>query len=529
MKKKLAIIGASTGQLSLCRKAMEMNLETFCFAWSEGAICKDYVDHFIPISIFNMDEIVQYCKEYQMDGVVSNASEATALVSSYVAEKLGKICTPYQTILNIQNKEYVRKITNGITGISKVNYTTGLVQDILSTFTMPYVLKPIKGAAKKGVNFIDETYLRRVCLSEDLKDATFIAEEYIEGQEYSIETISYRNQHKIIQITEKMGTGAPHFVELEHHQPAKLASSTFNKLNEIIPLILSSIGYINGAAHVEIKIDSQDNIYLIEVNPRGGGGEISSQLVQLSTGYDYLKAMIEVSLGNFSFPKENMLNNYAGIYFLCKQTEMLLKNFNLLDYQPWLIEKKGSYHNLHQSTSNRDRDGIIIYQWDNKIVLNEENIRIKNLSKMPNKYELGNEFINKIKEESCRSAQHIPDNWLDKILRYADILTYHHDDDDICGWFVLYCNDMQTLKAYCAGLHVLNKYRNKGIAHKLLQAAISICKLRRFKILSLYCNNPVAEKIYRKNGFKVINTQKVDKFGGELYSYLELDLTMSNN
>lgn len=522
MKKKLAIIGASTGQLPLCKKAKEMNLETFCFAWEKDAICKNVVDHFIPISIFEMDRIVELCKEYQIDGVVSNASEATALVVSYVAEKLGKTCTSYQALLRIQNKEYVRKITNEIFGLGKVSYTIGQVHEILSTFPTPYVLKPIKGAAKKGVNFVDESSVHNINIPEDIKDAIFMAEKYIEGQEYSIETISFRNQHKIVQITEKIGTGAPHFVELQHHQPGMLSDVASKKLIRLIPEILSSIGYINGAAHIEIKVDSNDNVFLIEVNPRGGGGEISSQLVQLSTGYDYLKAMIEISIGTFSLHQDSKQNNYAGIYFLCQQTKDLLKQFNFVDYQPWLIEKKGSCLNLHQSTSNRDRDGFIIYQWNSKIEPNEENIKIRNLSKMPNKYELGYKFLEEIKKESSQSTQYIPDDWLDKILTKAEVLTYY-DNDEICAWFVLYCNDYNTLKAYCAGLHVLNKYRNRGIANKLLQAAISICKLRKFNILSLYCNNPVAEKIYLKNGFKVIHTQEEEKYGGKMYSYLELE------
>ncbi|WP_154648177.1 hypothetical protein [Prevotella amnii] len=46
---KLAVIGASIGQYPLCLKARELGVETFCFAWEKGAICKDIVDHFYPI------------------------------------------------------------------------------------------------------------------------------------------------------------------------------------------------------------------------------------------------------------------------------------------------------------------------------------------------------------------------------------------------------------------------------------------------------------------------------------------------
>lgn len=80
MNKKIAIIGAATGQLPLCLKAKEMNLETYCFAWPKDAVCKEYVDHFVPVSIFEMDTIVDYCRKWDIDGVVSNASDATALV-----------------------------------------------------------------------------------------------------------------------------------------------------------------------------------------------------------------------------------------------------------------------------------------------------------------------------------------------------------------------------------------------------------------------------------------------------------------
>ena len=96
MKTKLAIIGAADGQLPLCLKAKEMGIETYCFAWPKGAVCKDYVDKFYPISIFEMDEIVKMCSEIGVSGVVSNASETTALVVNYVAEKLGLPCTPYE-------------------------------------------------------------------------------------------------------------------------------------------------------------------------------------------------------------------------------------------------------------------------------------------------------------------------------------------------------------------------------------------------------------------------------------------------
>ncbi len=366
MKKRLAVIGASTGQLPLCQKAHKMGLETFCFAWPKGAICKDYVDHFIPVSIFEMDEIVRYCREYGIDGIVSNASETTALVVSYVAEKLGKVCTPYESFIKIQNKEFVRRTTNALPLLSKVDYNIGLLDDVVSSTQPPYVLKPIKGAAKKGVNFVSGS-TANLLISDDLKDAVFIAEKYITGKEYSVESMSYNHQHEVIQITEKVGTGAPHFVELEHHQPAVLAIQVEDKIRKVIPLILSSIGFTNGASHTEIKVDEEDNIFLIEVNPRGGGDYISNNLIGLSTDYDYLKQLILVSLGMYEpVPAHNIA--YSGIYFLSAYTEHLLPYFEE-EMKEWMVIRERTGKGLTHSCSNYDRDGFILYCSNKKIIL----------------------------------------------------------------------------------------------------------------------------------------------------------------
>ena len=324
------------------------------------------MDHFIPVSIFEMDEIVQLAQEYKVDGVVSNASEATALVVAYVAEKLGKICTPYQTFLNIQNKEFVRRTTNAIPELGHVKVEVGKFDDLISAFSGPYVLKPLRGASKKGVNFVDET-TNNISVPDDLKEATFIAEQYITGKEYSVEAISFKNRHEVIQITEKIGTGAPHFVELEHHQPATLSSLVEKKIKNVIPQILSSIGFINGASHTEIKVDDKDDVYLIEVNPRGGGDYISNDLIGLSTDYDYLKQMILVALGQYeSVPVQNVA--YSGIYFLSAYTQRLLPYFDVPQAE-WMVMRTRTKGELTFSCSNYDRDGFIMYCSDKKIIL----------------------------------------------------------------------------------------------------------------------------------------------------------------
>jgi hypothetical protein len=65
--KTLAIIGASYLQRPLVEKAQEMGLRTICFAWAEGAVCKDLCDRFYPVSVTEKEEILRICRDEQID------------------------------------------------------------------------------------------------------------------------------------------------------------------------------------------------------------------------------------------------------------------------------------------------------------------------------------------------------------------------------------------------------------------------------------------------------------------------------
>lgn len=361
--KKIAIIGASEGQLLLVQKAKELGLYTICFAWEQGAVCKSYCDKFYPISIYDTDAIIDECRKLNVDGVISIASEETARVSSVIAENLGLNCTPTDTIISIQNKKKTRELTSNINGLSVPKIWSVAEKD---SITFPCIVKPIKGSSKRGVTY---------CKSKDqLEDAInyasshtseIIIEEFIGGQEYSVESLSYKGQHQIAQISLKINTGIPHFVEAEVHQPAPVSDELRNRIKTIVSEILTHVGYTNGASHVEIKVYN-DNIYLIEVNPRGAGDRTADTLVNLSTDCDFLAQAINIALDSY-VPHDIHNTAYSGILFLSKQTDYLEKYFNT-PYD-WIVECKRWNTSLSDSTTNYERDGYLIYHSLNPIKL----------------------------------------------------------------------------------------------------------------------------------------------------------------
>ena len=106
--KKLAIIGASYLQLPLVKKAKEMGLHTFCFAWEDGAICKNDADEFYPISIVEKERILGICHERRIDGVCTIASDVAAPTVAYITEKMGLVGNSYEAAVRANNKFQMR-------------------------------------------------------------------------------------------------------------------------------------------------------------------------------------------------------------------------------------------------------------------------------------------------------------------------------------------------------------------------------------------------------------------------------------
>ena len=121
-------------------------------------------------------------------------------------------------------------------------------------------------------------------------------EEYLDGPEVSVEVMVVDGKVHILQITDKITTGAPHFVEMGHTQPSQLPSETQQQIREVADIACKSLGIDKGPAHVEMKVTSRGPV-MIELGARMGGDNITTHLVPLSTGIDMVKATIMIALG----------------------------------------------------------------------------------------------------------------------------------------------------------------------------------------------------------------------------------------
>ena len=368
MKKKLAIIGASYLQQPVVEKAKRMGLTTICFAWEEGAVCKDLCDKFYPISIVDKESILKVCQEEKIDAITTIASDVAVLTVNYVAEKMGLIGNPNQYSLTATNKYLMRRcFMEHEVPSPKFSLTDGQVPEIVHSFTFPVIVKPTDRSGSRGVEKVIkmddlQQAIDRACKESFQKKA--VIEEFVDGREISVESISFKGKHYVLQITDKVTTEAPFFVELEHHQPSSLSDEIKDRIKQIVLNALNALHIQYGASHAELKITKDGDIRVIEIGARMGGDFIGSNLVQLSTGYDFLKGVIEVALGDFHEPQITE-HSYSGVYFLSEETKRLkpvIENWRKFN---GIVEANITDSELRHIECSGDRSGYLIYKSEN--------------------------------------------------------------------------------------------------------------------------------------------------------------------
>ena len=297
----LAIIGASYLQLPLIEKAKEMGYTTHVFAWAADDVGEKAADYFYPISITEMNEIAAKCEEIGINGICSIATDLGAVTVNYVANKLGLPGNSMEATYKCSNKHKMRKVfeENGDPSPKSilVDESTNLSEIKID---YPVIVKPTDRSGSRGIYKLESPEgleLKVKAAMEQGFEKLALIEEFVEGQEFSVEGITYLGQHHILAVTLKYTTGAPHFIETGHLEPAPVDAALYNKIEQVVTHALDSLGIENSASHSEIKIDGKGNIKIIEIGGRMGGDCIGSDLVQYSTGIDYVRAVIQVACG----------------------------------------------------------------------------------------------------------------------------------------------------------------------------------------------------------------------------------------
>ena len=372
--KTLAVIGASYLQMPLVRKAKDMGLRVICFAWAGGAVCAEECDKFYPISIIEKEKILEVCRQERVSGVTSIASDVAVPTIAYVTSELGLTGNSVESALRSTDKYEMRRALRdaGVPCPPFVEVSSADECEAAVGLHYPLIVKPVDRSGSMGVMEVDDVHELRAAVEKAIgcslgKKA--IVEECITGMhEISVEGLSWNGEYRILAMTDKVTTGKPHYVELAHHQPAHVDGDLRNRVEDAVRKGIAALGIRCGASHAELMITGTGEIFVTEIGARMGGDFIGSNLVELSTGVDFLKAVIDCALGEFTGLSRKSHADCAGVWFYAPETEWVRDVIrNHLEY-PEIVESELQHETAIELTRSADRSGYFIYAGSKRFV-----------------------------------------------------------------------------------------------------------------------------------------------------------------
>jgi carbamoyl-phosphate synthase large subunit len=315
-KKAIMIFGVGELQESIIKRAKAKGLFVVGIDPCADAVCRNEVDAFEVVGGQDYEGTLAVARKYNISAVVTAATDKPLVMMARVAKELGLPFYSEETA-QISTDKFRMKESFRKGGIPCAN--GGLIKSIdeAEGLVYPVILKPRDNSGSRGVIFCNNKSEFEAAFNEAMqytKLDSVLVEEFIEGQEYSIEGLHYDGKSEVIQFTEKKTTPFPYNVELRHTQPANLSEEHKKLIRKIVADIAIVLGFENCPSHTELKINKR-GIFVIETSPRLGGGYITSTLTPLSTGINMEDQLLNIAIGTPVDTRTGRVEKASSVHF----------------------------------------------------------------------------------------------------------------------------------------------------------------------------------------------------------------------
>ncbi|CAH1195339.1 D-alanine--D-alanine ligase [Paenibacillus plantiphilus] len=251
--------------------------------------------------------LIEFLRPYRFDGVITVCDYYIDVVRE-VARAYNLPCPFPDAVKNVRQKHLMRQALDRA-GLANPGYRLASswteTEEAAAAIGYPLVLKPVDLASSAFVSLIqNEKELRDAYealeafplnFRDQARDCTYLLEEYMRGEEVSVESVSCNGEITILGITDKSITGTPYFIENGHMFPAKLNDDIYAEVTQFVRNALEAVGFDHGIAHTEVKLTAAGP-RIVEINPRTAGNYIV-ELIERVTDIDLLHAFVDLSIG----------------------------------------------------------------------------------------------------------------------------------------------------------------------------------------------------------------------------------------
>lgn len=211
-------------------------------------------------------------------GLVVSFTELHLVAAARVREELGLPGSPSAVEARVRDKAATRALLRD-RGLSKVASQVCTLAELRAgscALRPPMVIKPLDLTGGVGVRAVrttaeiaDYADLFADPRAEARGDRPLLVEEFIDGEEYSVEGLCVGGRFHLLAVTRKRTSGYPYFFETGHLLPARAPGGN-DRLAAFLRAVTGALEIGTAPIHAEVKVTA-DAVELIEIHTRFGG------------------------------------------------------------------------------------------------------------------------------------------------------------------------------------------------------------------------------------------------------------------
>lgn len=287
--KKALILGISPVQTEAIETLQDMGIEVHTIARDSIGPGKDVADVFQEIDFSDLDLVMDYMTEQNIDIIYSVGSDIAMPIATSVSEAL---YLPHfvssNTAIICNKKDKMRRLTKGIEG----HIPFQVVKELDFTLEMDYpvFIKPTDSQGQRGITLVESEETLHEAVTHAInnsKNQKAIIEKYIGGYEVSVNGYVVDGDIKFLIVSDREtwesheGLIHKHILDFNHDVKKE-------KIRRVISAHLEALDLNNGPFYAQMKIEDE-KAYMIEITPRLDGCHMH-KVINHATGVDLLKA-----------------------------------------------------------------------------------------------------------------------------------------------------------------------------------------------------------------------------------------------
>jgi biotin carboxylase len=372
MNKCVMILGASRYGVRSILAAREIGCEVLATDKNPEADGFRYADRFEVVDISDIEGSIRAAKKHDISGVIA-VNDFGVKTAAAIAQELGLVGISSEVAQQVTSKAWMRRLWEAA-GVPSARFRVVQTLDqarvaVEELNSWPLVLKPVdsRGGGSRGVSKIDskDELERALRFAQGFyEDKSVIIEEFLEGIEHSVETMTYGSETVVIAVSDKVKTPPPYRVDKSVIYPTIVEGPELQEIHDVAKAAVRAMGITVGAAHVEM-CTTRDGPRMFELGARCGGGGTPDPIVPFATGVEMFKETVRIALGEKPCRLIPLYSKGCVYRFLTPQPGIVSKIHGLEEVRGWknildcdVLVKEGSEVRLVET--GVDRTGFII-------------------------------------------------------------------------------------------------------------------------------------------------------------------------